>query len=70
MFLIGDFNVHHKNWLNYSGGTDRCDEICYNYSISNDLTQTTDFPTYIRDCDSHSSTLLGLFLSSDASILS
>ena len=22
VFVFGDFNVHHKNWLNYSGGTD------------------------------------------------
>ena len=29
-----------------------------------------DFPTRIPDCDSHSSTLLDLFLSSDASICS
>ena len=23
VFVFGDFNVHHKNWLTYSGGTDR-----------------------------------------------
>ena len=23
MFHIGDFNVHHKDWLTYCGGTDR-----------------------------------------------
>ena len=22
MFLFGDFNIHHKDWLTYSGGTD------------------------------------------------
>ena len=22
-FVFGDFNVHHKDWLSYSGGTDR-----------------------------------------------
>ena len=22
VFVFGDFNIHHKNWLNYSGGTD------------------------------------------------
>ena len=21
-FVFGDFNVHHKDWLTYSGGTD------------------------------------------------
>ena len=70
MFVFGDFNVHHKDWLTYSGGTDRPGELCYNLSISNDLTQIVNFPTWIPDCDSHSPVLLDLFLSSDASICS
>ena len=45
-------------------------ELCYNLSISNDLTQMVNFPTRITDCDSHSPALLGLFFSSDASICS
>ena len=68
VFAFGDSNVHHKDWLTYSGGTDRPGELCYNFSISNDLTQTVNFPTWIADCDSHSPALLDLFLSSDASI--
>ena len=67
VFVFGDFNVHHKDWLIYSGGTDRPGELCYNFSISNDLTQSINFPTRIPDCDSHSPALLDLFLSSDAS---
>ena len=43
---------------------------CYNFSISNDLTQMIDFPTRIPDCDSHSPVLLDLFISSDTSICS
>ena len=70
VFVFGDFNVHHKDWLTYSGGTDRPGELCYNFSISNDLTQMVNFPTWIPDCDSHSPALLDLFLSSDASICS
>ena len=35
--VFGDFNVHHKDWLTYSGRTDRPGELCYNFSISNDL---------------------------------
>ena len=70
VFVFGDFNVHHKDWLTYSGGTDRPGELCYNFSISNDLTQMVNFPTRIPDCDSHSLALLGLFLFSDASICS
>ena len=38
VFVFGDFNVHHKDWLTCSGGTDRPGELCYNFSISNDLT--------------------------------
>ena len=70
VFVFRDFNVHHKHWLNYSGGTDRHGELCYNFSISKDLTQIVNFPTRIPDCDSHSPALLDLFISSDASICS
>ena len=70
VFVFGDFNMHHEDWLTYSGGTDRPGEICYNFPIQNDLTQMVSFPTWIPDCDSHSPALLDLFLSSDASICS
>ena len=70
VFVFGDFNVDHKGWLTYSGGTDGPGQLCYNFSISNDLTHMVNFPTRIRDCDSHSRTLLDLFISSDASICS
>ena len=70
VFVSGDFNIHHQVWLNYSGGTDTPSELCYNFSISNDLTQMVNFPTRIPDCDSHSPALLDLFISSNASICS
>ena len=70
VFVFGDFNIHHKDWPSCSDGTDRPGELCYNFSISNDLTQMVNFPTWISNCDSHSPALLGLFLSSDASICS
>ena len=70
MFDLGDFNVHHKDWLTYSGGTNRPGELSYNFSISNDLTQIVNFPTQISDYDSHSPALLDLFISFDASICS
>ena len=54
VLVFGDFNVHHKDWLTYSGGTDRPGKLCYNFSISNNLTQMVNFPTQIPDCDSHS----------------
>ena len=49
VFVFGDFNVHHKDWLTYSGGTDKPGELCYNFSISNNLTQIVNFPTRIPD---------------------
>ena len=51
VFVFGDFNIHHKDWLNYSCGTDRFGELCYNFSISNSITQMVNCPTRIPDCD-------------------
>ena len=70
VFVFGDFDVYYKDWLTYFGGTDRPGELCYNFPISNDLTQIVNFPTWIPDCDSHSPALLDFFLSSDTSICS
>ena len=49
VFVFRDFNIYHKDWFTYSGGTDRPDELCYNFSNSNDLTQIVNFPTPIPD---------------------
>ena len=70
VFVFGDFNVHQKDWLTYSGGIDRPGELYYNFSISNDLTQVVNFPIHIPDCDSHIPALLDFFLSSDTRICS
>ena len=67
VLVFADFNVQHKDWPTYSGGTDGPGELSYNFSISNDLTQMVNFPTRIPDCDSLSPTLLDFFLSFDAS---
>ena len=65
VFIFGDFNVAHKDWL-----TSRTGELFYSFFISNDLIQMVNFPTRIPDCDFHSPALLDLFISSDASICS
>ena len=70
VFVFGDFNLRHKGWLTYSGRTDRPGELCYNLSISNDLTQIVNFHTQTPDCDSHNPALSDLFIPSDASICS
>ena len=68
--VFEDLNVHHKDMITYSGGTDKTGGLCYNFSISNDLTQMFNFPTRFPDCDCHSPAVLGLFISSDAIICS
>ena len=70
VFVFGDFNARHKDWLTYFGGTDRPGKLCYNFSISNDLNQMVNFSAQIPASDSHSPALLNLFISSDASICS
>ena len=47
VFVIGGFNIHHKDWLSYSGETYRHVELCYNFSISNNLTHMINFSTQI-----------------------
>ena len=63
VFVFGDFHIHHKVWLTDSAGTDRSGKLCYNFSISNDLTHTVNFPTQIPDCESRSPALFDLFIS-------
>ena len=41
VFVFGDFNVHHKDWLTYSGGTDRPGELIELIELINFLSQTT-----------------------------
>ena len=31
VFVFGDLNVHHKDWLTSSGWNDRPSELCYNF---------------------------------------
>ena len=61
MLNFGDFNAH-KDWLTYSGETDRPGELCYDFSISNERAEVVNLPTWIPDCDSHTPALLELFL--------
>ena len=70
VFVFGEFNIHHKDWLTYFYGNDRSGELCYNLSISNNLTQIVNFPTRVPYCGAPILALLDLFISSDASICS
>ena len=51
VFVFGDLT----SIITYSGQTDILSELCYYFSISNNL------PTWIPDCDSHSPALFYLF---------
>ena len=62
VFVFGDFNIHHKDWLTYSGGTDRSGELCYNFFYLK-WRYSDNFPTHISDCGSHIPALLDLFIS-------
>ena len=68
VFDFRDINIHHKDCLTYSGGTDRPGKPCYNFSVTNDLPQIVKFPTLILDCDFHSPALLDSFISSESNI--
>ena len=56
------FNVYHKDWLTFSGGTYRSGELCYSFSISNNLILMVNFLTQILYYYSHSFALLDLFI--------
>ena len=49
VLVFGNFNIYQKDWLTYSRGTDQPGELCYNFCISNDLTQMVNFPTWTPD---------------------
>ena len=70
VFVFREFNVHHMNWLNYPGGTNRPGELCCYFSSTNDLTQKVNFPTRIPDRDFHNPALLDLYHSFYPSISS
>ena len=62
VFVFGNFNLYRRDWLTYSGSTDRAGELYHNFSNSNNPTRMVNFLTWIPDCDCHSPALLDLFL--------
>ena len=71
IFVFGDFNVHHEEWLApYSYNTDDSGIQTYNFAISQSLTQIVNFPTRIPDRVDHRPSLLDLFLTSNPDICS
>lgn len=70
IFVFGDFNVHHSDWLSFSGPTRPAGVEAYNFSISQSLTQMVDFATRFPDRDDQRPSTLDLFLSSNPDICS
>ena len=68
LFVFGDFNVHHKDWFTYSGGTDKSGKLI------NFLSQTTllRWLTFVLRSQTVILTVLlfWIYFSSDASICS
>ena len=50
VFFFRDFSIHHEDWLTCFGGADGSGELCYNFSISNELAQMVNFPARIPFC--------------------
>ena len=57
MYLL--FNIHHKDWLTCSDGTNTLCELGFDFCISNNFTQIVNCFTY---CDSFSPDLLDFSL--------
>ena len=51
LFAFENFSIHHKDWPTHSGGIDRPDKLCYNFSKRTLLIWIT---FVIPDWDSHS----------------
>ena len=64
VFYIGDFNVHHTDWLK-STHTDVVGIEAFHFSISNELEQIIKHPTRVPDRHGHAANPLDLFFTSN-----
>ena len=64
VLYIGDFNVHHTDWLK-STHTDVGGIEGFQFSISNELEQIIKHPTRVPDCHDHAANPLDLFFTSN-----
>ena len=64
LLVVGDFNVHHKEWLGFSSSTDEVGNQAYLFTSSHDLTQIFQEPTFIPSNRDHSRNLLDLCFTS------
>ncbi|KAL7629919.1 UNVERIFIED_CONTAM: hypothetical protein RMT77_019962 [Armadillidium vulgare] len=66
IIILGDFNVHHRQWLS-SSSHDPAGELAFNFSIHNNLEQLVHLPTRIPDRLGDEPNILDLFLTSNPS---
>ena len=64
VLYIGDFNVHHTDWLQ-STHTDVGGIEAFHFSISNELQQIIKHPTRVPDRHDHAANTLDLFFTSN-----
>ena len=64
VLYIGDFNVHHADWLQ-STHTDVGGIEAFHFSISNELEQIIKYPTRVPDRHDHTASTLDLFFTSN-----
>ncbi|KAL7643214.1 UNVERIFIED_CONTAM: hypothetical protein RMT77_006505 [Armadillidium vulgare] len=66
IIILGDFNVHHRQWLS-SSSHDTAGERAFHFAIQNDLEQLVQLPTRIPDRLGDEPNILDLFLTSNPS---
>ena len=66
IIILGDFNVHHRQWLS-SSSHDPAGELAFQFSIQNNLEQLVHLPTRIPDRLGDEPNILDLFLTSNPS---
>ena len=66
IIILGDFNVHHRQWLS-SSSHDTAGERAFHFAIQNDLEQLVQLTTRIPDRLGDEPNILDLFLTSNPS---
>jgi exonuclease III len=66
IIILGDFNVHHRQWLS-SSSQDQAGELAFDFSIHNCLEQLVQLPTRIPDRIGDKPNILDLFMTSNPS---
>ena len=66
IIILGDFNVHHRQWLS-SSSHDTAGERAFHFAIQNDLERLEQLPTCIPDRVGDEPNILDLFVTSNPS---